>query len=470
MVLNRRELGDWQTPDALARAALGRIARIDSDSPATILEPTCGKGAFLAVAAARFPESRLVGFEIRPDYAESARARAPRARIEVADFFRLDWERILAGLPEPILVAGNPPWVTNAALGALDSKNLPDKHNWRRLRGLDARTGKSNFDVSEWMILRLLHALRGRRATLAMLCKTAVARRVIEAAGDALRPGGLWRIDAMAHFDAAVEACLFVGHLGAGEGRTSWPVYDSLESDSPASEMGFSGDALVADWGAFVRSSHLAGTCEPAWRSGIKHDCAAVMELAGDGEGFRNKLGEPVDVEPEYVFPLRKGTDIARAAARSPRFVLVPQRSLGEATDGLRARAPRLWAYLSAHRAKLAARKSRIYRGQPEFAVFGVGAYSFAPWKVAVSGLHKRCAFAVLGPEAGRPVMLDDTCYFLPFDHEPAARAACAALRSPEAEAFLRARIFWDAKRPITKAVLQTLDLRRLGLHFPPPP
>ena len=36
------------------------------------------------------------------------------------------------------------------------------------------------------------------------------------------------------------------------------------------------------------------------------------------------------------------------------------------------------------------------------------------------------------------------------------------ALRSPAAQDFLAGRIFWDAKRPISKAVLQKLDLQAL--------
>ena len=58
--------------------------------------------------------------------------------------------------------------------------------------------------------------------------------------------------------------------------------------------------------------------------------------------------------------------------------------------------------------------------------------------------------------------MLDDTCYFLPFDDEPPARRARLALRSGEALDFFAARVFWDAKRPINKELLQSLDLRAL--------
>jgi hypothetical protein len=101
--------------------------------------------------------------------------------------------------------------------------------------------------------------------------------------------------------------------------------------------------------------------------------------------------------------------------------------------------------------------------------MFGVGPYTFAPWKVAVSGLYKRFAFSLYGPEEGRPVVLDDTCYFLSFADEAPARAALRALQSAEAQDFFESRVFWDEKRPIRKALLQSLDLRRLTarLHAP---
>lgn len=73
--------------------------------------------------------------------------------------------------------------------------------------------------------------------------------------------------------------------------------------------------------------------------------------------------------------------------------MIVPQRALGEDTSTLSSTAPALWAYLNAHSDVLDRRKSSIYRGRPRFSVFGIGRYSFAPWKVAVSGLHKAAAF-----------------------------------------------------------------------------
>lgn len=465
--MSKQEFGDWQTPIELARAAIDVVARY-APAPAAVLEPTCGEGAFLIAAGEYFPRASLLGCEINERYVDLAQSRllAKRARVEVADFFKVDWNRRIAQLPQPILVTGNPPWVTNAILGSIGSDNLPEKRNFKGLSGYEALTGKSNFDVSEWMLLRLLEALQGRQATLAFLCKTTVARRVIEFATIKrwnVSAGGLWHIDTMRHFRAAVDAVLFICNVGCSRSSAErWPVYQDLDAQTPSSEMGVIDSTIVADAEQLVRTSRLVGTCEPEWRSGLKHDCARVMELELGPNGWINGLGETVLIENEVVFPLLKSSDVANGVVRRHRAVVVPQRSLGEETAQLKITAPRAWKYLLAHRELLRARKSSIYRGQPEFAVFGVGPYSFAPWKVAISGLYKRCAFTALGPIDGKAVMLDDTCYFLPFIEERDAMQALHALRSPLAQDFFAARVFWDAKRPINKGILQKLDLSAL--------
>ncbi len=465
----RVEFGDWQTPIGLARETLALVSQLGTLAPATVLEPTCGEGSFLVAAAELFKKAALVGYELKPRYADTARDRLPttRSTIHVADFFDIDWDRETRTLAEPILVTGNPPWVTNAVLSGMGSRNLPTKQNFKGLSGLDAMTGKSNFDVSEWMILRLLAALQGRRATLAVLCKTAVARNVVEfsvANRWDVRPGGLWRINAAQHFNAAVDAALFVCMTGdtARIPQDRWPIHASLGDVQAQSTMAVVGGTLIANTEAFARTAHIEGDCAPEWRSGLKHDCSRVMELRNESGGWRNGLDELVQIERDIVFPLLKSSDVANRVTARDRAVIVPQRALGEDTSTLKLRTPKTWNYLCSHREQLSARKSSIYRGQPDFAVFGIGPYSFAPWKVAISGLYKRIEFSLVGPHEGRPVMLDDTCYFLPYEAEDEARAAHEALRSDLARGFIEARVFWDAKRPINKALLQKLNLHAL--------
>ncbi len=74
-------------------------------------------------------------------------------------------------------------------------------------------TGKANFDISEWMLNRMVDALDGRDATLAMLVKTVVARKVLRHAwAESMRivESQVFQIDAMTHFGAAVDASLLV--------------------------------------------------------------------------------------------------------------------------------------------------------------------------------------------------------------------------------------------------------------------
>lgn len=463
---SRVEFGDWQTPPKLAREVL-EVVRRRLRRPRSILEPTCGQGAFLDAATAAFPAATALGFDVSRAHITSARELlTDRATLRVADFFAVQWERVLDQLADPLLIIGNPPWVTNSALGTLNAANLPRKTNFKRDSGLDAMTGKSNFDISEWMLIRLLDLVRDRPFTMAMLCKASVARRIMQhVAAESWRVAGEVRaIDARAHFSAAVDAVLL--HVWNGRRRARaevrWPVYTSLNDSTAARTMGVVDGRTFSDLDAYESSRTLEGESEIEWRSGIKHDCANVMEIVATDQSWTNGLGETVQLERSHVYPLLKGSDIANGRLVPRRHVIVTQRGLGEDTRTLRTRAPRLWKYLNDHRVQLDGRKSSIYAKQPAFSIFGVGDYSFAPYKVAICGLYKRFAFAVVRPHAGQPVMVDDTAYFLPFDTEEAAEAAALALDSPSARAFFQARVFWDAKRPINKALLQSLSLDAL--------
>ena len=468
----RKDFGDFQTPRPLVDAVLARL-RADGVEYARVLEPTCGRGHFLAGALeVAGPAVEVVGVEIQPEHAAVARSViGDRGRIITGDLFRLDLGCDLGWKSSGrLLVVGNPPWVTTAALGA-SGRNAanpgPDRVNRANAPGLAALTGGSNFDLAEAVALQLVRDLADERATIALLCKAAVARNLLRAAhrdGLPITSASFRRVDAGHWFGAAVAAGLFRFEVGPGPLVTQVSVYPSLEAEHAEATWGMVGTTLVGDLGAYWRSSFADGTSQIAWRQGVKHDAAAVMELTPQpGGGWVNGLGEAVDVEPDRVYPWFKATDLARGLSPEPRrAVLISQRSLNDDPSELARSAPRLWAYLQAHAAHFARRQSSIYRGRPPFAIFGIGPYSFSPFKVAISGLHKEFRFRALGPVDGRPPLVDDTGYFLPV---PTAEAACTlagALNGPEAADLLRALTFTDAKRPITQAVLKRLDLRAL--------
>ncbi len=186
----RRDLGDFQTPPELVAAVLEALGPIGERWP-RVLEPTCGAGRFIdGMLAQPFPPREIQAIEIQEEHCrrpaalqrDSGRA-GVRVQVTHGDLFGLDLGRDLAWREQgPLLVIGNPPWVTNAELGSLASAHRPPRRNVKGLRGLDARTGASNFDVAEAVWLKLISELRGEQPTIVLLCKTAVARNVIQCA------------------------------------------------------------------------------------------------------------------------------------------------------------------------------------------------------------------------------------------------------------------------------------------------
>lgn len=456
------EFGDFQTPAQLAEMCL-RTLGVPAD--ARLLEPTCGRGAFLRAAARAAPESDRLGVEIQPDHAEAAKA---HGRVRVGNLFQMRLSEDITWKSEgPLFIIGNPPWVTSSELTRMDSANLPAKGNFKGARGVDAILGSSNFDVGEYIILKLLQEFRREPFTLGMLCKTQVARNVVEHAASAGFPiagSTIHRIDAMRWFNAAVDACWFTVRSDPKQIRDyTAAIHEGFDvAGTTPTRFGVVGGRLVSDVSRYELLRSADGVCPFNWRSGLKHDAAAVFELTAAPEPT-TRDGVVLDVESGYLLPLLKGTDVFRGRHTTlTRWVIVPQRSLGDETRHLKRTAPKLWAYLDAHGDLLDNRKSSIYRNRPRFSVFGHGDYTYAPYKVAVSGLHKQPVFRLVAPIAGRPVVLDDTCYFLPFENGMEAAVTWALLDSQPCRDLIESLVFWDSKRPLGKKLLARLDLNRL--------
>jgi hypothetical protein len=463
------QYGDFQTPLNLAMEVCTLLSR-NGVNPTAVVEPTCGRGAFLVAASETFPSAEmLLGVEINAEYANAARDLiGGSAVVEQGDFFAVDWERVLSGNKGPWLVLGNPPWVTNAELGALKSSNLPTKSNFQGHVGLDAITGKANFDISEWMLLKQVEWLKARSGWIAMLVKTSVARKVLRQAWRKAEPVGrasIYQIDAMKHFGAAVDACLFVLPVNRGERSVDCDVYPNLQAEEPVSTIGFHEAALVSNVDAYLRHRDLIGTNQAyVWRSGVKHDCSKIMELTKVSDGvFSNGLGEKVSLERDIVFPLLKSSDVAKGRCETDRYMIVTQREIGEDTAPLAARTPRTWKYLLDHADALDARGSVIYRGKSRFSVFGVGPYTYAPWKIAISGFYKSVNFMQVGPQGDKPVVFDDTIYFLPCYSKAEADFVMTLVKSRPYRELIASIIFSDEKRPVTAELLKRISLEKVA-------
>lgn len=469
----RQEFGDFQTPPTLARR-VAALVKQDNRHVGTIVEPTCGLGAFLQAAIHIFGKSpKYWGFDVNADHIKAAgdalaRLGPTAATVEQRDFYTIDWRAFFRDQSGPLLVIGNPPWITNAGMGAIKGNNLPEKSNFQGLGGFAAKTGKSNFDISEWMLARLLEALQGTRASIAMLCKTATARKVLRHAwlnGLDAGPSSLHLIDAAAEFGVSVDACLLYVKIGAGATESTATVYRNLSFDEPLRTFGLLAGELVSDVDAYRALRDLDGLAHRKWRSGVKHDAAKVMAFTRDDDAFVNGFGERCELEDDFIFPLLKSSDLANGRLRPERFVLLTQRRMGDSTEAIQRTAPKTWRYLLDHAKRLDKRGSSIYKNRSRFAVFGVGDYSFSPAKVAISGLYKNLQFQAVGSADGKPVMVDDTCYFIPCDSKSEADFFANLLNSETARRFISALVFTDAKRPVTIDVLKRIDLKKLAEH-----
>ena len=213
----KREFGDYQTPIDFAEKVCLYLKEKKGIAPTAILEPTCGIGNFLKSSLV-FGAGEIVGIEINPEYCALCRENVTDERIRVLNenFFGTD-TRSLFQNSQNCLVIGNPPWVTNSTLSSMESTNLPQKKNFKGLKGIDAITGSSNFDICEYIILQLIDEYRDTDTTLAMLCKTAVARNVfVELKRNKI---GFYEcevveFDASKVFNISASACLLIIALG----------------------------------------------------------------------------------------------------------------------------------------------------------------------------------------------------------------------------------------------------------------
>jgi hypothetical protein len=312
---------------------------------------------------------------------------------------------------------------------------------------------------------------------LAMLVKTATARKVLRMqwrSGATFSHASLRRIDSKQQFGVSVDACWLM--LSPGAKRRSRAQVclqsDHIDTLPVSSGLAWHEGQLVSNAKLAKRTASLCRPQSTPWRSGVKHDVSRVLEMHIVDGCLQRQDGAKVDIESDMVYPLAKGADVANNRTNcSVRRMLVTQRRLNDSTDDLKARLPKTYRYLDNNRLAFERRKSSIYRNRDAFALFGIGGYTFAPWKIAICGLYKKLQFTLLSPVDDKPVLVDDTCYLLGFDKPTHAKQVLRLLMSDTATDFFESRIFWDAKRPITADILRSLDLsalaRKLDLPLP---
>ncbi len=478
--IDRTEYGDFQTNLPLASKIIERFLDI-KESPTVVVEPTCGKGNFVIACLTHLDSIEyFYGVEIYKPYVWETKfavldimianpdKKRPLVQISHADVFDYAFEVIAQKHKNDcVWVVGNPPWVTNSKLGALNSTNLPVKRNFKNMTGLDAMTGKGNFDIGEYITLKMIRLFQKHNGNLFFLVKNTVIKNIVfeqKACIYSIDNVQQFSIDSKMEFGAAVEASLLVCNFKGQVGQTCVRT-DFYKLDAPIISYGWVDDKFVSNIHAYQSYGALIdGDSIMEWRQGLKHDCAAIMELDRENGHYINGNDDKINLENDLVFGMIKSSDLKVPVVDNPRkHTIVTQKLVGQETHYIKSGFPKTFAYLDSNSAYFEARKSSIYINKPRFSIFGIGDYSFKPYKVAISGLYKTYHFTLVLPFNDKPLMLDDTCYFIGFDRIDYAVFAYALLNSEVNKGFLKAITFPDAKRVFTKDVLMRIDLAKIA-------
>ena len=479
---DRAEYGDFQTNAGLANKVCQNLA-LAGISPEIIIEPTCGKGNFIIAALQKFRDTKhIFGVEIYKPYIwetkfgiinfflENPEFNRPEITIGHCNVFDFNFKEIAKNhLTNEILIIGNPPWVTNSKLGSLNSSNLPRKNNFKNHSGLDAMTGKGNFDIAENITLSLIETFQTMNGHLVLLVKNSVIKNIVfDQFKNQFKIASLSKenIDSKKEFDVSVEASLFFCKLNS-KPEFYCKEFNFYDNNTHYQTFGWVNNKFVSNVETYLVTQNIDGKSPFEWRQGLKHDCATIMEFEKANEGFVNGQNEQVNLEEGLIYGLLKSSDLKNTVINQTRkFTVVTQKKVGQSTNYIKTEFPKTYEYLAAHQASFDARKSSIYLNKPLFSIFGIGDYSFKPFKVAISGLYKTFHFTLVLPQENKPVMLDDTCYFIGFDKIEYAVYALILLNSEATMRFLQSITFQDAKRTFTKDVLMRIDLLALAKNI----
>ena len=490
---DRAEYGDFQTNLDLTNKVTLYLSSKDI-SPEILIEPTCGKGNFIIASLQNFNNIKHIpGVEIYKPYIwetkfsivnfflENPNNIKPDISIIHCNVFDFDFKKIAKKYPKKnILIIGNPPWVTNSKLGSLNSVNLPKKANFKNHSGLDAMTGKGNFDIAEYITLMMIENFQHIEGHIALLVKNTVVKNIVFDQINKKYPISEIEklcIDSKKEFNVSVEACLFSCNLNS-EIKFECNEFDFyVQFELPKIQrakkwlekrkerrFGWFEDRFVSNIDTYIHTKSVDGKCPFIWRQGLKHDCSTIMELDKIKEYYVNGLGEEIKLEDGLVYGILKSSDLKNTVINQTRkFTIVTQRKVGQETNYIKKDYPKTYQYLMDHQEYFNARKSSIYNNKPLFSIFGIGDYSFKFYKVAISGLYKTFHFTLILPQDNKPVMLDDTCYLIGFDKIEYAAYSLILLNSNTTVQLLQSIIFSDAKRTFTKDILMRIDLLELA-------
>jgi SAM-dependent methyltransferase len=397
-------------------------------------------------------------------------------------------------------VVGNPPWIRwgylSAEYRALTLK-LWQAYGLFSLKGHQTRLGAGEKDFSMLFTYACADRYLKDGGTLAFVITHEVFKA--KGAGEGFRRFQIGekgaalcvtRMEDMVDlkpFHAANKTCIFTMKKGAatkypvpvlewrrkpGVGRVlhEWPIaeVESKTLRQHLQAMPINKKKPVSSWQTATRKALKAG----AKLKGANHYGAylgarvepygvfwlRLMEVRPDGQivvenmcerGKREIKSIRNSIENDLVYPAVSGGNITRFGIKTHFYVLMcqdPEKREPYSQEWMTEHVPWTLGYLRQFESVLRSRGSRTVRdlaNRTEFyAMFGIGTYTFAPYRVAWKRMANHMAATVLAeietPYGCKTVIGTDTTSFYACDDEAEAHYLCAIMNAPPVNDFVR--------------------------------
>ena len=224
--------------------------------------------------------------------------------------------------------------------------------------------------------------------------------------------------------------------------------------------------------GYFADLAHLAG--QSAWAQGRKgitvdlngiyfvkvtaqNETNGLVEIEVRPEAGKTDIGPKHRqwIEPDLLYPLLKGASDFSACYVQPKnqlFALVPNRGIKQAQylagkNLIENNLLKTLSYFQGFKELLKQRST--YRGRmpnaPYYAIYNVGNYTFAPWKVIWAEQKDFCAAVVSDAEVPlvgrRTIVPDHKLFFVDFEHPQPAYFLCGLLNTVKVRMFIESHV-----------------------------
>jgi hypothetical protein len=344
------------------------ISRIfDYGSVKSVIDSAAGSCNFLIPLARQYSHIQFYGVEKNETIYETV-------KTDIEDLPNLHYYRgdiLLDDLPVPPcdLYLGNPPFVNYTNLTEDYREKI--KSLWKKFmpvsRGFSLLLGDSRGDIAGLIFYYTLYRYVKDSGQFGVILPNSLIKGNGASAGfREFNNISIQRIVDISHRNAFLHtqrACFYM--TGKKGGITAYPIpYVKQEEES---QLWKRGDSLIED------KVDLAGGSDYPVRQGIN-------TLGANGVFF---FTEKPDLEEELLHPLLRSGDVGENRAEPSRWALLPYDGEGKLLPPsvLEEKYPKCWAYLLKNRHILAKRKSRFAR-KNWYTLFGIGSYTFAPYKV----------------------------------------------------------------------------------------